>query len=382
MINFQKYLFILLIVGILLLPKIIFSEELYSFETPFAAEALEELTQTKEVEVFQEKLKEIISSVFPSLTPPVISDIKVENITENSAEIFWRTNVKSSSIVAFVSAKDYDSKKENPYLIEVGNSEERKKEHRVKLLNLTPGTVYHFQVKSTSLPDITAKSKDHTFSTLAYKIKLEVPKVSNEEIEVRWTTGVETDSYVEYKNLKTGKTSKIGESSKTKTHIITLTDLTPDTPYEIKGFGYDINNILIETDSLIVKTKIDVTPPKIFDLRIDNALMPGRRDLALTVISWRTDELANSLVNFEEGVGLGEELKNQAGQKEEFVLEHRVILTTKTGTVYRIQIISSDQSKNESKSSVRTILTPRGEESILDIIIKNFQETFKFLRFK
>jgi predicted transcriptional regulator len=379
---FRKSLLILLVVGALVLPGTSFSidtEQLY-FTTQYIAESLEELKEVTDVEVFQEKLEDLVSSILPSLSPPVISDVEVKNITENSATIFWKTNVKSSSIVAFAPDREYKPGEENPYLLEVGNAEERVREHKVELVGLSPGTLYHFQVKSSSLAGVTGKSEDQTFSTLASKIKLEITKITNTEIEARWITPVETDSYLEYQDLKTGKISKVGDPARVKSHIILLTNLTPDNLYEIRGFGYTINNILIESDPLKVKTKLDTIPPKTSGIRVDNALLPGRADRALTVVSWRTDEPANSIVNFEEGLGFGENLANQAGQKEEFVLEHTVILTTKTGTVYRIQVVSVDESKNETKSSVRTILTPRGEESILDVIIKNFQETFKFLK--
>ncbi len=382
--KFQKMYKFLLICFVFCFFHFVFAqEEPLEFETPYLAEPVEELIQLKEagdIKTFQEKLEEVIISVFPSLAPPVISDVRVENITTNSATIFWKTNVKSSSIVAYASDREYDPKKDNPYLIEVGRAEERVREHQVELLNLNPGTLYHFQVKSASIAGVVGKSQDFTFSTLASKIQLEVTRVTNTEIEVRWITGVETDSWVEYKNLKTGKIAKTGDAARVRSHIVLLTNLTPDTPYLIRGFGYDINNILIESDPITIKTKLDIIPPKITAIRIDNALLPGRIDRVLTVVSWRTDEPANSLVYFEEGLGIGEVLKNETGQRNEFVLEHTVILTTKTGTIYRLQISSSDESGNVSKSSVRTILTPRGEESILDIIIKNFQETFKFLK--
>ena len=131
-----------------------------------------------------------------------------------------------------------------------------------------------------------------------------------------------------------------------------------------------------------IKTKLDIEPPKISSIRIDNALLPENVDKVLTVVSWRTNELANSIAYFEEGIGFGEVLANKTGLEKEFTLEHTVILTLKIGTIYRIQISSTDEAGNETKSSARTILTPRVEESILNIIIQNFEEAFKFLRRK
>jgi hypothetical protein len=359
------------------------TEELI-LETPYMAEGtVDELIQLKEagdIKTFQEKLEDFIVSVFPSLQPPVITDVRVEDITTNSAVISWKTNVKSNSLVAIAEDKDYDPKRENPYVVELGNVEERVKEHKVVLTNLRPGTLYHFQIKSASISGVVGKSKDYTFSTLASKIKLEVVRVTNKEIEVRWVSPKPTNSFVEYKNLKTGKTYQVKTDELTTIHSLTLKNLEPGTNYQLRGFGYDEKNILIETDPIGVKTKLDLTPPKIFNIKINSAIVPGSRDQALTIVMWSTDEPANSLVYYD--VGLGGELKNKVGNEEDYSSEHALIIPTKAGSIYRINIVSVDESGNKAESGIRTIFTPRGEQSILEIMIKNFEEAFKFLRKK
>jgi hypothetical protein len=282
--------------------------------------------------------------------------------------------------VAIAEDKDYDPKRENPYVVELGNVEERVKEHKVVLTNLRPGTLYHFQVKSASISGVVGKSKDYTFSTLASKIKLEVVRVTNKEIEVRWVSPKPTNSFVEYKNLKTGKTYQVKTDELTTIHSLILKDLEPGTNYQLRGFGYDEKNILIETDPIGVKTKLDLTPPKIFNIKINSAIVPGSKDQALTIVMWSTDEPANSIVYYD--VGLGGELKNKVGNEEDYSSEHALIIPTKAGSIYRINIVSVDESGNKAESGIRTIFTPRGEQSILEIMIKNFEEAFKFLRKK
>jgi hypothetical protein len=351
------------------------------FETKFAAEDIEELIQVQKenVSLFQEKLEDLITSVFPSLAPPVISEVLVSQITENSAVITWKTNIKSSSIVAYCPQEECNFKKDNPYTVEIGNMEERVTLHKVELKNLKPGTLYHFQVKSQVLPEVIGKSKDFTFSTLSAKIKLELVSVSNNEIELRWVTPKPTDSRLEYKNIKSGKILEVKDDKKVTIHVMKAVGLTPGTAYELKGSGYDENNILIETGSIVVTTKKDVTPPNIYDVRVNSALLSTEKERGLTIISWKTDEPANSIVKYSEGLGFGE-LDKATGLADEYVTDHNVIIPTKTGTIYRIQIVSSDISGNTAKTSVKIILTTRAEESIFDIMIQNFQETFKFLK--
>mgnify|MGYP000112011736 CR=1 FL=1 len=383
----RKLIIFLLISFIFLNWKLLFAQittEELIIETPYIAEGtVDELIQLKEagdIKTFQEKLEDFMVSVFPSLQPPVITDVEIKDITTNSVTITWKTNVKSNSIVAIAEDKDYDPKKENPYVVELGNIEERVKDHKVIITNLRPGTLYHFQVKSASLSGVVGKSKDYTFSTLTSKIKLEVVKVTNKEIEVRWVSPKPTNSFVEYKNLKTGKNYQVKTDEFTTIHSLTLKDLEPGMNYQLRGFGYDEKNILIETDPIGVKTKLDLTPPKISNIKINSAIVPGSRDQALTIVMWSTDEPANSIVYYD--IGLGGELKNKVGNEKDYSLEHAVIIPTKAGSVYRINIVSVDESGNKAESGARTVFTPRGEQSILEIMIKNFEEAFKFLRKK
>ena len=388
------YIIFVLILGFLIF-KIVLSqatttstttENEFILETPYAAEgSAEELIQLKEsgdIKTFQEKFEDFVISVFPSLEPPVISDIRIENITTSLVTILWKTNVKSNSVVSLAEDKDYDSKKENPYVFEVANIEERVKEHKVVVSNLKPATLYHFQVKSLSLSGVIGKSKNFTFSTKASKSKLEVTKVSNDEISVKWITPVQTNSILEYKNLKTGKLLQEKLSEKTLIHLINIKNLSPGTEYLLKGFGYTDKNIIIETDELTVKTRKDTTPPKIYDIKISNALVSTSKNQALTIVSWKTDEPANSIVYYEAGFGSIDKLTNKVGKEDNFVKEHTVIIPTKAGSIYRIKVVSVDRSNNKSESSVRTVLTPKTEASILEIIIKNFEQTFKFLKRK
>ncbi|MBI4691866.1 MAG: fibronectin type III domain-containing protein, partial [Candidatus Terrybacteria bacterium] len=347
-----------------------------TFSTKFAAEALEELMTLENAEQFQEDLEGMIESVMPSLVPPVISQVEVSDVTESSATVSWRSNVPAYGTLAYAAEKDYQS-----YNVELSQVEKKTREHKIELTGLSPATIYHIQARSFVFPGVVGKSKDITFSTKASKVKPEISKLGNTELEVRWVTEKETSSFAEYTNLITKKVYRVGDSTRVRTHNLKLENLIPDTPYEIRTFGYDENNILVEGDPLKIRTKKDTVAPGISAIRIDNALLPGRTDKLQSVISWKTDEPANSLVYFEEGVGISEELANTAGYENEYTTDHIVILTNlKPATVYRIRVASADESDNLTKSPIRTILTPRSPESVFDVIIRNFQDTFGFLK--
>ena len=352
-----------------------------TFTTKFAAEALEELITLENAAQFQEQLEGIIESVMPSLIPPFISKVDINEITEDSVVIEWSTNVSSYGSVAYALDAEYNTEQANPYSIEISQTGDKDREHWVELISLFPGTLYHFQAKSFVFPGVIGKSKDLTFYTKMSVVKPEIVKLGNTQLEIRWITDGETSSFVEYKNLITGKINRTGDSEKVKTHSVSLENLVPDNIYELRVFGYDVKNNIIEGNPITVRTKKDIVPPIISSIKINNALLPGRTDRLQTVVSWRTNEPSNSLVYFKEGVGVEDITVNKVGQDYEFTTDHIVIITTlKPSKVYRIKIVSTDESDNIASSPIRTILTPHSAESVFDIITRNLQETFGFLK--
>ncbi len=351
------------------------------FSTKYASEALEETVTLENASQFQDRLENLIESTLPSLVPPFIGGVNIASTTENSVSVSWRSNVSSYGALAYASENDYGADKNNPYTVELSAGDKKERDHTVNMTGLSPSTIYHIQAKGFVIPGAVGKSKDITFLTKASRIKAEVTRLGNTDVDVRWTSPTDTSSFVEYRNLRSGKIGRTGDDAKIKSHAITVKDLEPDTSYQLKVFGYDNNNNIAEGDPITVRTKKDVAPPEISNIRIDNALLPGRSDRLQSVVSWRTNEQANSVVYFEEGVGINEVLANKAGQEKEYNADHIVIITSlKPSTIYRIQISSADESGNLSKSPIRSILTPRSAESVLDVITRNLQETFGFLK--
>ncbi|MDP2668663.1 MAG: fibronectin type III domain-containing protein [bacterium] len=352
------------------------------FTTNFISEALEDLVTLDNAEQFQKQLEGIIASTLPSLIPPFITDLQASEITESGAVVSWSTNVPSYSSVIYATEKEYDKAKENPYPNGVSMTETKTRQHKLTLSNLSPATAYHYQASSFSLPGVVRKSADLTFTTKASKIQAEVARLSNTDAEIRWVTPRETSSFIEYRNAASGKVARTGNDQLIKNHSILIENLTPDTVYNIRAFGNDSKGNVIEADPVRIRTRVDKTAPVISLIKIDNALVPRRTDRLQTVVSWLTDEPANSVVQYEEGIGNpGDKLTNNAGDENAYSNEHIVIITSlKPSTVYRMKILSADESKNVGETAVRTILTPKSAETVLDIILKNFEESFGFLK--
>lgn len=87
---------------------------------------------------------------------PVISDVEVVGISDESVEIAWQTDEEATSFVEYGTTEDYG----NTYG-HWGTSTE----HSVTLRRLTPSTEYHFRVLSSDSWGNIGKSEDDTFIT-------------------------------------------------------------------------------------------------------------------------------------------------------------------------------------------------------------------------
>lgn len=351
-----------------------------TFTTEYAAEDLQNLVTLDNASEFQDKLENLIENVMPSLAKPFIGGVTVSSTTESSAVVSWKTNVPTYGQVSYVVDSSYNAADSKTYTSQAAQTDKKSVDHDLQLTNLAPAAKYHFRVESYSLPGVVGYSKDNTFTTEAAKIQTEVAKVENKAFEVRWTSKDKTSSVVEYKNLKTGKISRIEDPEQVLNHNIRVENLDPNTPYTVKAYGFDANSIKVEGAELSINTKKDITAPKISNIKVDNAILPGQTSKLQTVISWKTDEPADSSVYYEEGASQNTDLKNKSITPG-LSTEHIVIISAlKVSTVYRIKIASADDAGNVAESPVRTILTPHSAENVLDIIVKNLEESFGFLK--
>ncbi|MEK7465232.1 MAG: Calx-beta domain-containing protein [Patescibacteria group bacterium] len=353
----------------------------YTFTTQFAAEAAEDLVRTGDIEQFQDKLEKIIESMTPSLVPPIILEVKVASTTETSAVVTWRTNIDSTSIVALAEGEKYKADTTNPYTSEFVKTGEKSKTHAVELQDLKVGATYHFQVKSQNVLGVAGKGKDMIFSTKFGKPDLVIANVGQVQANIKWTTDRKTTSYAEYKEVKTGKIMRAGDDILTGVHILQLGGLAQDTTYEVRGYGTDERENTLETVTRRFRTLIDTKPPTVSGVKIENAIMPNRTDRLQTIVFWKTDEPATSQISYQEGIGQGNVLSQQSVLDTDLVTDHAVILTTfKPSTVYRVQVTSKDASGNVGTSKIQSILTPQKGESIIDIISRNFEQSFQWLK--
>jgi transcriptional regulator CtsR len=90
------------------------------------------------------------------VTPPVVSNMTVSNITTDLATITWTTDQLSNSLVEYGTSTSYGSSASDALMTT---------SHNMTLTNLASGTLYHFKVTSTNTYGVPSSSGDNTFTT-------------------------------------------------------------------------------------------------------------------------------------------------------------------------------------------------------------------------
>lgn len=92
--------------------------------------------------------------------PPVITEVMVLNLGENSAEIVWKTNESADSSVDYATGPIGLS----AYTM-IASDSSMVLDHKVLLANLLPGRTYHFRVRSLDFERNEGVSSDYQFAT-------------------------------------------------------------------------------------------------------------------------------------------------------------------------------------------------------------------------
>jgi hypothetical protein len=327
----------------------------------------------KVIEKTQAKAQEIIAP------PTIILDYADVEVGTDYAIITWKTDKESNTIVALAQTSVYDAAKEDPYAWREGNPDEMAMEHRVEITGLTPSTEYHFQVSSKSALGLTGKSTDKVFKTKSIKpeiYNLQITKIQETSATIRWTTNIPCTAIIEYTNLNNNDTKLEGNSTYITVHSQQLNNLIFDTYYSVIVTVESEDGEKTISDPMTFITTRDEVPPSVLKVTTESTIYPGSDNKIQTVASWRTDELAKCQMFYHQGLVLLDE-PFSLPKDEDFGIKHVQVATNfLPASVYKFWIICEDEAGNSVKSEDFSMLTPSQEESIIDIIIKNFEASF------
>jgi hypothetical protein len=155
-----------------------------------------------------------------------------------------------------------------------------------------------------------------------------------------------------------------------------LENLSPDTDYLAVIICRDEAGNEARSRNIEFTTGKDDVPPIITQVRANSTLYPGQETRIQTIMDWQTNEPATSQLFWQEGILEGVQVFSSI--QDTILTTKHVVVTTrfKPSTVYKFWVESADAAGNVAKSKEFTILTPKRTETVLEMIIRNFEEIF------
>jgi len=279
-------------------------------------------------------------------TAPEISSVSSSSITSTGATITWTTDESSDSTVGFSLDTSFNTEQGATALTT---------SHSIDLINLAPETTYYYQVKSSdaagNLGTDNNSGPGYTFTTLAGGDML-APIISDVTIsdltastaKITWTTNENSNSLVDYSGTSGVFTSTGGQyQDNTISHTVTLRGLDPSTAYYLQARSADASSNEGKDSNggtgytFTTTAGGDETPPEITDI---SAGTPTYNSVTIT---WTTNELSNSLVDFGTSTSYG----TTQGNSSDSLTSHSVSLTGLVpSTTYYYRVKSIDVSGN------------------------------------
>ncbi|MCA9380431.1 fibronectin type III domain-containing protein, partial [Candidatus Dojkabacteria bacterium] len=321
---------------------------------------------------------------FATLPPPVVSNVSASTITTNSAVINFRVRNATRVSLVYGTTESYGGSEE------VATSTEES-QYSVRLGNLVDGVTYNYKF---FLQDIDGNNNDSVVNFQFQTLPLpeinnlrfeEVKNSSQPTVKVFWETNVLTLGFVQYvnqENISEDRTQ--AESEYANEHELTLIGLSANTNYTLTVSARDSLGNVAQSGEFTFTTASDSRPPIVSNVKIETRLSEtavefGADVSAQLILTWDTDELATSQVQFAQGTS--GDYTQKSALDENLTFNHLVVINNlNPSSVYKLQVLSKDDVGNEAKGKNIVTITAQSKENPLEVIFGRLSEVFGFLR--
>ncbi len=289
---------------------------------------------------------EVLAEQGDDTTPPVISHV-ASVVTQTTATITWQTNERSDSQIEYGLTVSYG----NSTILDGSFVTS----HSQTISGLTPGTTYHYRVKSRDQNGNLSVSGDYTFTTEAPDVTppvisdVQATGITQTTATITWQTDEGATGQVEY-GLDTnyGSSSPLNSNYNTS-HSHALSGLTAGTTYHYRVRSVDASgNASVSGDYTFTTLEPDVTPPVITNINVTTTANSA-------TITWETNEAANSQIKY----GLNSnDYTDSTNVDNDLVTSHSQTVTNlSANTTYYFRVKSADASGNLTVSAEQFFTT-------------------------
>jgi len=226
-----------------------------------------------------------------STAPLILGRPLIQDITDVSAKVHWKTDESASTIVFFGTSRDN--------LNQIETVPGFTYQHQITLSNLQASTEYFYKVQSNDLSGNSSESAVLSLTT-AENSQSPVPaivtgpiieKLTGHSATLSWKTNVSADSRLICESLYGN--SEVNKTDATRDHLLTLAGLEPGTAYRCVVYSTDSTGVIADAViSFTTSSTADLTPPAC----VVAPEVEGFGNLA--EVSWQADELASATLAY------------------------------------------------------------------------------------
>ncbi|MDB4977823.1 MAG: hypothetical protein JWM56_9 [Candidatus Peribacteria bacterium] len=268
-------------------------------------------------------------------TPPVITAVVSNSITDGGATFTWTTDEPSRSQVEYwVEFFPHDYFPSSPTQILTID-------HTVTVTGLLPDTAYSFNVGSRDAKSNFSKSADFPFRTLPDITPpsisaITTSNITSSDVTVSWKTNEASTTRIEYGTTTAYDTPTTLSGAKVTTHSQVITGLQAETLYHYRVKSMDASGNEAVSDDQTVYVH-DVTTPTLSPIAINNNTGTS------ALLTWTTGENSNTQLEYGTTTSYGTTTTLVSTP----TLNHSVQLTNLTqNTLYYIRAKSYDAASN------------------------------------
>ena len=323
----------------------------------------------------------LYTGVINSLTSPnapSITNVKISDITLNSAVVEWQTTVASTSLVSYGTAS-------GSYTQTISD-DTFTNNHTFRLTGLANGTTYYLQITAQDSSGNKYRSDEYLFKTVVLPLitKFSVTQVTATSATLSWDSSSDIDELVRYSIVKNedpalvGKGYSAGSEKLVSHHSYQLSDLESNTEYSVSVLGKDVfgNAALSANESF--STLVDHVPPAILNVKSDTTVDLGSKQTVQVLVSFGLSKKGHAVIEYGTGAS-GPYTKKVETDTDLSTNKFMVIPSLTPGESYHFHIVATDKNQNHSESPDYLVLAPSQPVSLYDLIFGQIRTNFGWL---